>query len=166
MVLHAPGAILASAWVEARAGDFTFYVDTMTPGVVRVMRELDDERRRVGKAFGHDLLSVVDEMKRVDTVHEETDSSDFAACISSGEANKKIRGPDSLHHCYYREDFGHGLVPFLAFATIAGVDTPIASSLLRLGNMLCGVDFAERGRTAAAMGIEGLSKDQLLRKVR
>lgn len=166
MVLHAPGAVLASAWVEARAGDFTFYVDAMTPGVVRVMRELDDERRRVGEAFGHDLLSVVDEMKRVGTVHEEADSSDFAACISGGEANKKIKGPDSLQHRYYREDFGHGLVPFLAFATIAEVETPIASSLLRLGNMLCGVDFAERGRTAAAMGIEGLSKDQLLRKVR
>lgn len=166
MVLHAPGAILASAWVEARDGDFTFYVDGMTPGVVRVMRELDDERRRVGKAFGHDLLSVVDEMKRVGTVDEKADSNDFAACISGGEANKKIKGPNSLSHRYYREDFGHGLVPFLALATIAGVDTPIASSLLQLGNMVCGVDFAEGGRTAKTMGIEGLSKDELLRKVR
>ena len=166
MVLHAPGAILASAWVEARAGDFTFYVDGMTPGVVRVMRELDDERRRVGKAFGHDLLSVVDEMKRVGTVDEKADSNDFVACISGGEANKKIKGPNSLSHRYYREDFGHGLVPFLALAKIADVEAPIASSLLQLGNMVCGVDFAEGGRTAKTMGIEGLSKDELLRKVR
>lgn len=166
MVLHAPGAILASAWVEARAGDFTFYVDGMTPGVVRVMRELDDERRRVGKAFGHDLLSVVDEMKRVGSVDEKSDSNDFVACISGGEANKKIKGPNALTHRYYKEDFGHGLVPFLAIAKIAQVDTPTASSLLQLGNMLCGVDFSENGRTAQAMGIEGLSKDALLRMVR
>ena len=30
MVLHPPGAVLAAAWVEARRGDFTFYVDAMT----------------------------------------------------------------------------------------------------------------------------------------
>lgn len=166
MVLHAPGAILASAWVEARGGDFTFYVDGMTPGVVRVMKELDDERRRVGKAFGHDLLSVVDEMKRVGSVDATADSDDFVACIAGGEANRKIKGPNSLTHRYYREDFGHGLVPFLALAKIAGVEAPTASSLLQLGNMVCGVNFEEGGRTAKAMGIEGLGKNDLLRKVR
>jgi opine dehydrogenase len=130
------------------------------------MKELDDERRRVGTAFGHDLLSVVDEMKRVGSVNETADSNDFVACISGGEANKKIKGPNSLGHRYYREDFGHGLVPFLALAKIAGVEAPIASSLLQLGNMVCGVDFERGGRTAKAMGIEGLSKSELLRKVR
>ena len=166
MVLHAPGAILASAWVEARAGDFTFYVDGMTPGVVRVMKELDDERRRVGAAFGHELLSVVDEMKRIGSVNETAVSSDFVACIAGGEANRKIKAPSSLSHRYYHEDFGHGLVPFLALARIAGVDTPIASSLLQLGKLVCGVDFEQVGRTAKTMGIENLSKDQLIRKVR
>jgi opine dehydrogenase len=165
MVLHAPGAILAAAWVEARGGDFTFYVDGMTPGVVRVMRELDNERRRVGGAFGHDLPSVVDEMKRVGTVHADADSNDFAAAIAAGEANRKIKGPNSLGHRYYREDFGHGLVPFLAFAKVSGVETPVAESLLQLGNVLCGVNFANEGRTARTMGIDGLSKAQLLQKV-
>jgi opine dehydrogenase len=166
MVLHAPGAILAAAWVEARKGDFTFYVEGMTPGVVRVMRELDDERRRVGAAFGHDLLSVVDEMKIVGTVDASADSHDFVACIAGGEANKKIKAPDSLSHRYYKEDFGHGLVPFIDLARIAGVETPTADSLLHLAKVLCNEDFRAGGRTADSMGIAGLSKDQLLRKVR
>ena len=38
MVLHVPGAVLGAAWVEATRGDFTFYVQGMTPGVARVMR--------------------------------------------------------------------------------------------------------------------------------
>jgi opine dehydrogenase len=166
MVLHAPGAILAAAWVEARKGDFTFYVDGMTPGVVRVMKELDEERRRVGAAFGHDLLSVVDEMKIVGTVDANADSRDFVACISGGEANKKIKAPDSLTHRYYKEDFGHGLVPFVDLAKIAGVETPTANSLLQLANELCDVDFRAGGRTAVSMGISGLSKAELLKKVR
>ncbi len=46
MVLHAPGAVLGAAWVEATKGDFTFYVQGMTAGVARVMRELDDGAAR------------------------------------------------------------------------------------------------------------------------
>ena len=166
MVLHAPGAILAGAWVEARRGDFTFYVEAMTPGVTRVMRELDRERRAVALAFGHEVPSVIDEMKLVGTVDMSADSNDFSAAISGGEANKKLKAPDSLKHRYYREDFGHGLLPFLALADIAKVRTPVADSLFRLATVFCGDDFSRTGRTAQSMGIEGLSKLQLIEKVR
>jgi opine dehydrogenase len=166
MVLHAPGAVLAAAWVEARHGDFTFYVEAMTPGVGRVMHELDDERRSVARAFGHELPSVVEEMQLVGTVDSLADAGDFVSAISAGEANRRIKGPDSLKHRYYREDFGHGLLPFLALASIAEVQAPVASSLLRLGEVLCGTDFSKSGRTAQRMGIDGMTKSQLLRKVR
>lgn len=166
MVLHAPGAILAAAWIEARHGDFTFYVDGMTAGVCRVMHELDNERRNVARAFGHDVPNVVDEMKLVGTVKEDADSSDLAAAIAGGEANKRIKAPDSLNHRYYREDFGHGLLPFLALAKIAEVETPVAHSLLGLASIICGSDFSVSGRTAQSMGIEGMTKARLLEKVR
>ncbi|NNM00010.1 MAG: NAD(P)-binding domain-containing protein, partial [Gammaproteobacteria bacterium] len=48
MVLHPPGAVCAAAWVEATAGDFTFYVDGLSDGVGRVMAALDEERIAVG----------------------------------------------------------------------------------------------------------------------
>jgi opine dehydrogenase len=167
MVLHPPGAILGAAWVEARAGDFTFYVDAMTPGVARVMRQLDDERRAVARAFGHDLPNLVAEMKLIGTVEAGVaDTEDFAAAIAGGEANRRIKGPNSLEHRYYREDFAHGLLPFLDLAAIAGVSVPIAAALFALGQSLCGVDFHEGGRTAQRMGIAGLSKSALLEKVR
>ena len=68
MVVHPPGAILGAAWVEATGGDFTFYVQGMTPGVIEIMRALDRERIAVAKAFGHDLPNIIDEMKAVGTV--------------------------------------------------------------------------------------------------
>ncbi|MBX3550950.1 MAG: NAD/NADP octopine/nopaline dehydrogenase family protein [Pseudolabrys sp.] len=166
LVLHPPGAILAAAWVEAREGDFTFYVDAMTPGVARVMRQLDDERRAVAEAFGFTLPNIVDEMKLIGTVEAGIkDSNDLVAAIAGGEANKRIKGPNSLQHRYYREDFGHGLLPFLDLARIAGVKVPIASALFDLAGSLCGVDFRPSGRTAESMGIVGLTKSQLLKKV-
>lgn len=167
MILHPPGAVLAAAWVEATGGNFTFYVDAMTPGVARVMRQLDDERLAVAKAFGHDLPNLVEEMKLLGTVEADVvDTGDFRAAIAGGEANSRIKGPDSLEYRYYKEDFGHGLLPFLEFASIAGVETPVAKSLYSLAQIAVGTDYRQGGRTAEAMGIAGMSRDQVIEKVR
>jgi opine dehydrogenase len=166
MVLHAPGAVLGAAWVEATRGDFTFYVQGMTAGVARVMRALDDERRAVARAFGHDLPSITAEMQAIGTVEPSVrDIDDLVAAIASGEANRQIKAPDSLAHRYYREDFGYGLLPFTALAAIAWVDVPVASSLLRIAQTLLGVDLASQGRTAQRMGIAGLDRSGLLELV-
>lgn len=164
MVLHPPGAVLAAAWVEATHGDFTFYVEGMTPGVVRVMAALDNERRAVAAAFGHDLPTVIEEMRAIGTVSATAAADDYRAAISDGEANRRIRAPDTLAHRYYVEDFGYGLTPFLALASIANVHTPVAAALSLLGEAACDVK-SDAGRTAERMGIAGLSRDALLHRV-
>jgi len=167
MVLHPPGAVLAAAWVEARQGGFTFYVDGMTPGVARVARELDIERRRVARAFGHDLPPLVAEMQRIGTVRaDHADPDDIAAAVAAGEANRNIMAPDGLAHRYYLEDFGHGIVPFSVLADIAGVAVPVAKSLLLLAETATGQPYRVNGRTARSMGIEGMRIEQLLALVR
>jgi len=167
MVLHAPGAILGAAWVEATRGGFTFYVQGMTPGVTRVLKALDAERLAVARTFGHELPHLGAEMQKYGTVEASVaDTTDLVAAISGGKANQKIKAPDSLQHRYYLEDFGHGLVPFLAMAAAAGVAVPVAISLLELGIALTGIDYRALGRTARSMGIEGLDRDGLLARVR
>jgi opine dehydrogenase len=166
MILHVPGAVLGAAWIEATGGDFTFYVQGMTAGVVRVMRALDDERRAVARAFGHDLPSIAAEMQAIGTVEASVrDLGDLAAAIAGGEANRRIKAPDSLAHRYYREDFGHGLLPFTALAAVAWVDVPVAASLLRIGETLIGGDLLAQGRTATRMGIAGLDRNGLMELV-
>ncbi len=167
MVLHTPGAVLGAAWIEATHGDFTFYVQGMTPGVARVMDALDAERLAVARTFGHDLPPLVSEMRAIGTVEDVArDDGDLVAAISSGEANRRIKAPDSLEHRYYREDFGHGLLPFIAFADVAEVAAPVANALMRIAQTLTGIDFAAHGRTAARMGIAGLDRNGLLKRVR
>jgi opine dehydrogenase len=167
MVLHPPGAVLGAAWIEAKAGEFTFYVEGMTPGVARVMQALDAERRAVARAFGHELPNLIEEMRLIGTVEAGVENvDDFAAAITGGEANRRIKAPGSLAHRYYLEDFGHGLLPFMVFATIAGVAVPVAESLFTLAVALTGTDYRKGGRTAEAMGIEGLDGDGLIAKVR
>jgi opine dehydrogenase len=167
MVLHPPGAILGAAWIEATAGDYTFYAEGMTPGVARVMRALDDERRAVARVFGHELPNLIKEMQAIGTVEAGVkNSGDFAAAIAAGTANSRIRAPGSFDHRYYREDFGHGLLPLMAFAEIAGIAVPAAENLFRLAEILTGKNYRESGRGAKAMGIAGLDLKGLIARVR
>jgi opine dehydrogenase len=167
LVLHPPGAVLGAAWVEATGGDFLFYAEGVTPGVARVMRRLDDERLAVARAFGHALEPLAQEMAAIGTADRAAAAADdLVGAICQGAANAKITAPDSLDHRYYREDFGHGLLPFLELARVAGVDTPVAAALLEIGTALVGPAMIEQGRTAARMGIDALDRKGLLALVR
>jgi opine dehydrogenase len=164
LVLHPPGALLGAAWVEATGGDFLFYAEAVTPGVARVMDALDRERLAVGAAFGHDLDPLRDEMAAIGTA--EPRAPDLRSAVAGGEANRSIRAPDSLEHRYYGEDFGHALVPFLALARAAGVDVPLAASMLEVGAALLARDLERDGLNARRLGIEGLDRDGVLELVR
>jgi len=167
LVLHPPGAILSAAWVEATGGDFRFYVDAMTPGVVRVLETLDRERLAVAAAYGHELDPLVTEMAAVGTAARSVATAgDTRAAITGGEANRSIRAPDSLDHRYYAEDFGYGLVPLLVLAEAAGVATPLAAALVEIASALRGEDLRATGLTAARLGLEGLDRDGILGRVR
>lgn len=167
LVLHPPGALLGAAWVEATQGDFFFYSQGVTPGVARVIGALDAERLAVAAAFGHDLDPLHREMAAIGTADPDSAArGDLAGAIRLGAANAEIRAPDSLAHRYYEEDFAYGLVPLLEFARIAGVDTPVALSLLTLGEALLDRNLRNEGLNAVRLGIEGLDRDALLNDVR
>ena len=166
LVLHPPGCVLGASWVQATEGNFTFYVDGMTDGVGQVMRQLDDERRRVAQAFGHSLPPLEEEMFAIGTVDLLEPEQSLAENIRSGTANRKIKAPDSLAHRYYMEDFWYGLTPFIAFAEAAGESVPVATSLMTMVAAMQGKLDSQFGRTAERMGVQGLDKQQIIDYVR
>ena len=167
LVLHTPGAILSAAWAESTGGDFRFYVDAMTDGVARSIEVLDRERLAVAAAYGHDLPTLLEEMAAIGTVAPAPAArGDLRAAIAEGEANRQIRAPDTLQHRYYAEDFGYGLVPMLALARVAGVETPYAEALVEVVSVLRAEDVRASGLGAERLGIAGLDRDGLLAFVR
>lgn len=166
LILHPPGAILALAWVEATGGDFTFYVDGMTPGVARVMSSLDEERRSVAKAFGHELPALLQEMVKIGTVDAPAAvEGDLRAAIRAGTANQSIKAPESTQHRYYREDLPFGVLPFIALADVAGEPVPTARALLTVGALAIG-DTDMSGLDSHTLGLDGCGLEDLLRIVR
>jgi opine dehydrogenase len=165
LVLHPPAAVLGAAWVEATAGEFRFYVDAMTPGVGRVLEALDVERLSVAKAYGHVLPSLVQEMAAIGTVDQSVAEADAVSAIRGGTANASIKAPSSLEHRYYRDDLAFGLKPFVAFADLADIAVPVASSLLTLGFAAAGLT-PEFGLDSRSLGIERMALDQFLALIR
>jgi len=121
----------------------------------------------VARAYGHDLPALLQEMKLLGTVEADVENmEDYQQAIASGEANKKIKAPDSLQHRYYREDFGHGLLPFLEYAKIAQIETPTARALYHLAEVAVGTDYRVGGRIASSMGLEGMGLEDVIKRVR
>lgn len=165
LVLHTPGAILSAAWVEATGGDFRFYVEGVTAGVARSIQALDRERLAVARGYGHELPALVDEMASIGTADPaRAAAGDLRGAITEGEANRRIRAPDSLEHRYYAEDFGYGLVPMLELARLGGVDAPYASSLVTIASVLCDENLRMTGLTADRLGAS--DRESLLALVR
>lgn len=166
MVLHPPGAIMGASWIESTGGDFTFYVQGLSPGVGRIMTQVDRERLAVGKAFDLDLPDLFSEMQAIGTIERDADpDAGLVAAIRSGSANSRIRAPDSLGHRYYVEDFFFGLRPFLELAAIAGIETPVAGALMTIAEQMIDPEGRIEGRSASAMGIHGLDRIGLLELV-
>ncbi len=156
LILHPPGAVLAAAWVEAEHGKFRFYVDAMTSAVGRVMEALDAERLEVGAAYGHELLSLVEEMVQVGTISEQATKLDMVSAVRSSEANRAILAPDSTSHRYYREDLPFALLALVSLGDIAGCELPTARALLALGQLIVGEDLLCLGRSPKRLGLEGI----------
>ena len=89
---------------------------------------------------------------------------DHASGVAPGPegAHGPRPAPLSFHHVQWPRDFGHGLLPFIAFAAIAGIAVPIAESLFKLADALVGANYRASGRTAETMGIAGLDRRQLI----
>jgi opine dehydrogenase len=167
LVLHPPGAILGASWVEATSGNFTFYVQGMTPGVGRVMQALDNERLDVARAFGHILPSLLQEMESIGTVEAAVAAKgDLVAAIRGGIANSKIAAPDSFNHRYYQEDLAFGLLPFVELAQLARVPVPVAAALLQIGGTAIGGQFLTYGLDSGRLGLDNLDLPSFLASVR
>ena len=108
MVVHPPGAILGAAWVEATGGDFTFYVQGMTPGVIELARYN-------GPVLHLSLLGDVDQV--VD--HPEQGVYDIHVIGAEriiANAVERIFTAGKKYHLPYSQTY-HLIADFMAYAT-------------------------------------------------
>jgi opine dehydrogenase len=160
---HPPVTVLNAGWVEHTNGGFLFYVEGMTPAVIRVIDALDSERLAVGKAMGLDLTPH-NQMAKIWYGHQGYEGSTYPD-KARNPVYCSIKAENSLDSRYLTEDVPFGLVPLEDLGKLAGIDMPTCSSLINLSNTLLGRDFRQTGQTLKSIGLGDMSVRDLKKLV-
>lgn len=165
-VIHPPGMLMNTGWIEYKNGDFLFYKEGITPAVARVIEAVDRERLAIGSKFGLLLPAFIDYFCEAGLTSEAArQSRSVYRAMQESHPNRTIKSPPSLNHRYLHEDVGYGLVPMVEFGRLANISTPTMESLITLSSIAQGVDYCREGLTLQQMSLEGLSIEELLKVV-
>lgn len=160
---HPPVTILNAGRIEGTGGDFLFYVEGITPAVDRVLESLDSERLALGSELGLKLIPHR-EMAKLWYGHQGFEGSTYPD-KARNPVYASIKAEKELDSRYLTEDIPYGLVPIENFAKLAGVETPICTSLINLANALLDRDFRDTGQTLESVGLGGMSIPQITQLV-
>lgn len=157
-IIHPPLIIMNAGPIE-HFEHWDIHNEGTQPSVRRVTTRLDAERMAVREALGygepHFPLA-----NHYDDEAEEWMYGNLAhdKLIDSGDWRENLI---LTEHRYMREDVEIGLAFFVSVADWAGVPAPTAKGLLALGSAVCDDDFRAAGRTLEALGLAGLSREDM-----
>ncbi len=158
-VVHPPGVIMNAGRIEHSRGDFYFYEEGVTPGVVRVIEALDGERRALAAAFGLTLPPVAESFHAAGFGPK----GDLWAAINGSRMLTQLRAPGSLQTRWISEDVPYGLRTWAELGRTVGVAMPVADALVTLADQIMGIDSWEVGRSLEDLGIDTFDRDALER---
>jgi len=163
--VHPPAILLNVAKIEYTGGGWSFFQEGMTPSVCRVMERLDEERLAVCRAYGVRAKPVL-EWSIEFYGAQGFGGENLYEALSKSPIHGAARAPGSVEHRYFTEDYPYGLLPIASLGKAAGVETPVTSAMVTVGGAVTGHDFWATGRTISTLGLDGMTKEQILRYVR
>lgn len=156
-ILHPAGVLLNAGRVEYARGEFYFYEEGVTPGVVRAIKAVDAERLAIGAR----LSLTLDPVEELYWRGGFGPRGDLWATINGSRMLTQLRAPGSLDTRWLLEDIPYGIATWAALGTQFDVPTPVMSALTDLGTAVTGEDLRAATRTPADLGIAHLDRDAL-----
>lgn len=157
-LFNGPNIICHSAGIAAnlsaidRGTGFNLFTDGLSPAFLNLTDALWEEKRRVYKAMEckvppapRGMLSGV-----MDTRNE------------AYQYFRQMGGPDNMHNRYITEDIPCLVCFFISIARHMGVEIPLFESILRIITTATGVDYYKQGRTLENLGLDKLSRPDLI----
>lgn len=170
-VVHVPGSILNVGAMEVSEmegtlgipkGKYSMYKYGMSPSVSRVQLAFYREEKKIADAMG---IKIVEYTKEQFFWKGSVMGVEYWAPFADVILPPTV-GPLSVEDRYFTEDISVGCVARRNLAKKFGVRVPVIESLIRLGSVICRRDFLKEGRSLREMGIENLTKDQIVQYVR
>ncbi len=163
MILHCPTMIMNAGRIDSDVSGFQFYKDGMSASVCKVMEAMDRERMNIGSALGIDLLSTMEDMKKIYQLDGETlRETILNNPVYCGHGKDS---PSSINHRYLNEDVPYLLVPVSELGKILGVPTPVMDSTILLSGIINSNDYFRTGINLEKLGLDGLSKEEIIKLV-
>lgn len=156
-----PCVLLFNAATIERNEMFWFYRD-MTDQVAEFIEKFDAERLSVGKAYGVELLSVSEWIK---FAYKDTKGETLRERMRNNPAYHDIKSPSTIFTRQLTEDIPTGVLPIMQLGKAAGVDTPLLESMVNICEALLNMDLHSNGRSLKNLGLEGMSKDEIIKFV-
>jgi opine dehydrogenase len=163
-VVHPPGMLLNLGRVELGTDDWLFYADGLSQSVCRVMEQIDAERVEVVRCLGLPPKPMLAWLLQF-YGHQGMKGDTLYEAFHNTPVHGPAKGPRGIGHRYLTEDIPYGLVPIASIGNELGVKTPAIDAMVAIANMVSGRDWWAEGRTAAKMGLAGMSSEQMVRYV-
>lgn len=150
-MMHPAPTLLYTAKIEHEE-DFQYYLD-FTPSQGALVEALDAERMALGKAYGLELRTMVDEYKHTYDTFGDTMYEVVTNAVSSYTG---IKGQKTMRTRYLMEDIPYSLVALQTMGQVAGVPTPCISAVITVARAI--IPEMDEGRTRKNLGLEGVDK--------
>jgi opine dehydrogenase len=170
-VIHVPGSILNVGAMEVSEmegtlgipkGKYSMYKYGMSPAVSRTQFAFYQEERKIADAMGIKMAEY-----REDQFFWKGSIMGIEYWVPFVDViMPPIVGPDSVDHRYFTEDIPVGTVMRYHLARKFAVDVPIIESFIQLGSVVCKRDFLKEGISLRELGIEDLTKEQIISYLR
>lgn len=161
-IFHVFPTLANLGWIEATQGNFRFYHDGITTSVAKLVEAVDKERISLCHSLGVWTIGAIEWQRKIYGAKGET----LPEVLRSNRSYEEIQAPRSKENRLLTEDVPMGLVPMSEMAKIVGISTPFIDCAIHLASEIMCQDYRRTGRNLEAMGLAGLNKEQLLRRVK
>lgn len=131
--------------------EFRLHREGHTPSVQRVEEGVVDEVAALVRAIGGKV-----------TIPKGRTARNFDFC----QTHFTSIGPRTLKERYITEDIAYGFVPMSELGRKFGVATPLINAIIEIASVLNQEDYRKTGRTLETLGLDKLSKEQILNLVK
>ena len=157
-VMHPTPTILNTSMIESKF-DWLYYYDGITPSIGEFVEALDQERLEIGKAYGLDLVPILEWYRIMYDAKADT----LSEAVKKNKAYAGVKGQKNIHTRYLEEDIPMGLVPLVSLGRLVGKPAKRAETVIKMGEYLLNKNFTDTGRNLSNLGLSDYSVDDIKR---
>jgi len=125
----------------------------LTPGMTRLVKQIDMERVALGKKFGLKINTLKETLE----IWYDAKGEDLYETITNCYAYQVQGAPSSLEDRYVTEDIPYSLVPYTSLGEQIGIPVDTIRAMATIGCAITGRDFWKEGLDMKAVGLDGKS---------